>query len=297
MLKILKIKNSKWYRDQLFGAFLIFIFINVLCIDSGILYNPIRLYYTGNIEMVTVTRKHSLFSGSAPQSNQAFYIEVKDYDFPIFLSWYQYRSVHEGDTLKVFLSRKLQTGFLSNRESVSLAYTFWSFREFKFISAIIIFVVVSFTSLLGLFDLSEEISKVNDKISQESTGKPEWIRKLRFAEEYVPYLLIVLCLYVVGIIAVKAVYSVEQTNRLLTGYVIFPTFIAFSLGPSWILRLRRTFSESRIIEYIILIVKIGVGAWTVAKSFIFLTQNDLTKFENLVDVLKSLIFFVFKYDP
>ena len=273
---------------------LLTLFISIMMLSAYLsnLYFPIRLYYIGEFDHVTIKEIKGevkiININNLPKVVWEGSAEIVEYGFNIVINKEDYSSLKKGERTKVFISKQIDRGFFTDRDSVSLFYCLYKDEEHSFLISIVGIILFLILFVFGMRLLISETYIIYAKLKVEFKEKQKIVFWLNIAKVFMPYLLVVSFIYALAILSAKAIVSVEESGELSTGLVLLVAVLAISLLPYLILRMKRTLSKSKIIEAIKLTFKIGLGLWTFIKTIIFINVTDLTKYKSIVDVLQSL---------
>lgn len=276
-------------------AFLIYLFLGIILSN---LYYPVRLYYTGELNQVTVSTTKKLHIPDKYGVKFEYYVATKETNFLIQVDRDLYEELQAGDKKMAFVSNQIKSGFITNGENITLIGCLFKDIEhegYYFAFLFLCFLVPLYWSGIRMF--LHEFTELHTKIKKENNCDLKSLSLLSMTKEYIPYLVIVAFIYLFGFYSVKAVFSVEKSGEVITGTVLSITTIGLAFSPAFILKLKliinSAFSMSVFMKHIRLIVEIIIGLWGFSKLVHFIYITDLSKEEDYYELVKSFLEFLF----
>jgi hypothetical protein len=284
-------KLYSWKRLVLIFQ-IVFSFVIILVFSS--VYLPARLYFIGKPIVSTVSVKAYTEGYWTREGYVDGYYDIATKDVPV-----SFRVDEEkGSELKI-------DGSVNVLYSDRLKYAaMMSGSEPKFLDCFVTDPQVGWTGLIMgsiLFFTQLAIAllftamKIQEKIiewSKKNEEKDKLKRLLMYIKEALTYTPLIATLYFLAFIFGIAAYKVETTGSFSAGAVVQASLLGIAYLPLGLLSFRSFLENNRIMQSIVLLIKVGAALFGSYKTLKFLLISDLTSFENIGEVAKSLWEFV-----
>jgi len=254
----------------------------------SLIYYPFRLYYTGEFKNLTVQKKYTNIITTQAGSFTTYHMNVKELNAPITTDPITYWETYIGKKLNAFVSTKADYAIVTDKKEISLYKCLTGSPDHPIIMAIIGAIVLIVIGLGGLLLFFHKQAENYRKFMEEHKNESELKRYLLYVKEIVPHALLTCLIYLIFILASKAVLSVESSGQIQAGFVLLISYLGVTFGPVGILSIRQFMAENKLMKNIILVCKIGSSLFLIVNIWKFMYEKDLTQLENMSEVLKEL---------
>jgi hypothetical protein len=291
-------------KIKIFGlaVFVTLSMLGLVCVLLQGLYNPFRLYFSGeNMPMKVQTKKTEIEMHRNGPIVTGQYIVAQGCSNKLYVpSKKLFNSIKEGDLINTFFSEELNSGIVVYSKSPSLfTCILASHGYFSIILAlmgiILLFFILKRAYKRNMIEIVKRLDIIKDEVYEEqsvASNKNKTSNLLSIGKKVVPDLTLVTFAYILSIIAIHSVLFVESSGKLETGFVIFCSILIISYFPWLTLVLRRKISNTGLIKNTISFVKISTGVYGIIKTlmFIYYTPFEYSNFSNMAyDYVKYLI--------
>jgi hypothetical protein len=274
------------------GMFFLMVFSSIAYFFSS-WYYPLRLAQTGEITPIIVESTDiKILSGR----NGPYWImhiaKVEGHvkQFSVLPSLYE--DLKEGQQYNAFYSDEILYGIISD-EQLNWFECIYYDEVHAPLLGLGVFCGVSFfflrrTLRLLRDELYEIINKSIDKFDSEEDSL---LRNLSIAGAIVPYGIVIIFVYVIGLSCIYTIFSIENGNKHLAGLIGGLSVILMAYAPSALLKTRNILSNVRTIRVIGACIKISLSTIALWRLFLFVKTSEFNKLESVTNLLWSL----FKY--
>mgnify|MGYP006981759196 CR=1 FL=1 len=275
------------------AAFALFVLsILSLCFSSW--YYPLRLAHTGEVTPLVMEKKDKTFlagKNGVYKINSVAYFQ--DHDKPFSVKTKDYDTLIDGQTYNVFYGKSIKYGIVSDTPLAWYQTVYYDEVHHPLIA----FIGVLFVSYLllkrtlGL--LIEESFMVYDKYERKfSDEKDSMLRKLSIIGAIVPYGIVVIFVYVVGLSSIYTVYAIEEIEPYFAGLIGAFSIILMCYAPSFLLKTRHVLSDIRTVRVIGACIKISLSSIALWRLFSFTKTADFTQMESVSSLLWQLVKYI-----
>lgn len=258
-------------------------------------YLPLRLYFTGNksIDIIQSVNESLTVTTAGPISSCEFTGRLTSIKYALDCS--EYKDVHAGDSVNVFVSTKLRKGVYLKSNNPSLLYILFNFETYGFLFIFYFLFVFGYI----LYELQNAFKKLSIQIRSEITDEINKSSKpvnvpIAYGKSYTTLLTGVAFSYLFFFLLLKGAYATENGNPIVAGItvasglslVLFTPIIFFKIK-SLLKKIKR-----KQIAYLLQFSSFCLGLYTTIMLFSFISTADFTKREDVTKILRDFVKFL-----
>ncbi|MFD2564157.1 hypothetical protein [Aquimarina rubra] len=266
------------------------------------LYSAIRLYQTGEVQLMEVTEKKPVIHhGKNGPTVTGHVVLVKETSSELYVvSDLHYFKINFGDKVKVLFSEQINKGIVFNKSIpgfFTIVFTLEGYGTiFLVLAGIFLLIVLLKHAIKANYKIISDrfikaIDIANDDDSMNQSYFSFWLVVIK---KIVPDLVVISFMYLVAILSIRSLLIIESYSKFGLGLVIFVSTLTFLFFPWLTFTLKQTFSQKVIVKNSISLVKIALGLYGIVKTINFInnsTNNESDLQGLILDYLKYLINF------
>lgn len=254
-------------------------------------YKPVRLYFTGEIRSAVVVSMKKYREDGILRSRIIRELTLSGVPFPIEVVRRDFNQITRGETVTCLINPGIKAAIIADSRNVSLIYVLRRYPSFGIGKTVLLIFYIVSLGAPGLIFTYVGLWQRVVSIKSKHPDKEKWLLRLIICKEMLPYLMLLVSAYLFAIIASKAVYSVENSNETVTGFVLIFSIVLICYLIPVVSLLKQWFEQSKVVEYIKTSIEIGIYGFSIYKLLAFLAENDLTKFQDIKEVAIAFITF------